>query len=393
MTSYIRRGLALAALLLAGGCLHQGGGCDLQAADATAAGQGCSRAWVDANLHVNDILTVGTHNSYKQAISPKIFALVQTMAPQIAPTLDYSHIPLEAQLNDGARAIEIDVAYDPKGGLFAHPMGPGLAGETVPAGYSAAMSKPGFKVLHFQDVDYRSNCLTLIECLTILKAWSHAHPDHVPILVSMNAKDDSLPNGQGTQALKYDAAAFDALDEEVRSVMAPSDLITPDDVQGSYPTLRDAVLRHGWPVLGSARGKFIFALDESEPKISYYRNERRSLEGRVFFVNAPQTSPVAAYLTMNEAQTDSAAIASAVKLGFLVRTRADADTLEARKNDTRRRDKALASGAQYVSTDYMEPDPRFGPYQTRMPKGVVATCNPVRVAGRCAGATVEASAQ
>jgi hypothetical protein len=391
--SNIRRGLALAAMLALCGCIHPGGNCNLQAANAAQAGQGCARSWMDANLHVNDIVTVGTHNSYKEAISPKIFALVQMMAPQIAPTLDYSHIPLDAQLNDGARAIEIDVAYDPKGGLFAHPMGPGFAGETVPADYSAAMAKPGFKVLHFQDVDYRSNCLTLIDCLMILKTWSHAHPDHVPILVGMNAKDDSLPNGQGTQALKFDAAAFDALDAEVRSVMAPSDMIAPDDIQGTYPTLRDAVLKHGWPSLGASRGKFIFALDEGEPKISLYRNGRKSLEGRVFFVNAPSSSPVAAFLTMNEAQSDSAAIANAVKLGFLVRTRADADTVEARKNDTKRRDKAFASGAQFVSTDYMEPDPRFGLYQARMPKGVVAACDPVRVADRCAGTPVEAAVQ
>jgi len=39
----------------------------------------------------------------------------------------------------------------------------------------------------------------------------------------------------------------------------------------------------------------------------------------------------------------------------------------------------------------MEPDPRFGPYQARMPKGVVAACNPVRVANRCADIPVEAA--
>ena len=390
--SNLVRSAAIAAILTLSGCAQLGGGgCNLQAPDAGQAGPNCARAWMDTNLHVNDIVTVGTHNSYKEAIDPKIFALVQMMAPQIAPTIDYSHIAIDKQLDDGARAIEIDVAYDPKGGLFAHPMGPMYAGETIPADYSAAMTKPGFKVLHFQDVDYRSNCITLIACLTILKDWSHAHPDHVPILVTMNAKDDSLPNGQGTQALKFDPAAFDALDKEVRAVMAPSDLITPDDIQGSYPTLRDAVLKHGWPTLGATRGKFIFALDEGEPKISFYRNGRKSLEGRVFFVNAPGNSPQAAYLTMNEAETDSAAIASAVKRGFLVRTRADADTIEARKNDTKRRDKAFASGAQYISTDYMEPDPRFGAYQARMPKGVVAACNPVRVADRCAGIAVEAA--
>jgi hypothetical protein len=343
---------------------------------------GCVTQKPDGDIRLNDIVAVGTHNSYKQAIDPKLFQFLTGKAPQVAPGLDYAHpLSLSDQLGDGARAIEIDVAYDPKGGLFAHPKGPPLVGETVPDYYSAYMSKPGFKVLHFQDVDYRSSCVTLHDCLAILKAWSRAHPDHVPILVTFNAKDDSLPGT--TQALKFDAAAFDALDAEIRAVLAPKDLITPDDVQGAYPTLRDAVLAHGWPTLAAARGKIILALDEEGEKIALYRGTRKSLEGRTMFVNAPEDSPAAAYMTLNEALTDTAHITKMVKKGFLVRTRADADTVEARKNDTRRRDAAFKSGAQYISTDYMQPDTRFGPYTARMPDGIVASCNPVRA--KCEG--------
>jgi len=330
---------ALALAVAATGCTSMKtaqSGCDLGAADARAAGSGCASAWMDANLHVNDILTVGTHNSYKQAISPKVFALITASAPKVAPTLDYSHIPLDAQLDDGARAIEIDVAYDPKGGLFSRPLGPTLVGDPLPAGYADAMARPGFKVLHVQDIDFRSSCLALTECLGILRTWSEAHPRHIPILITMNAKDDSLPD-RGTQALKFDPAAFDALDTEILSVVPRDEIVTPDDIQGSYPSLREAVLKHGWPTLGAARGKFIFALDEDEPKISFYRAGRRSLEGRVLFVNAPDTSPLAAYLTLNEALTDTDHIARDAKLGYLIRTRADADTVEARANDTRRR--------------------------------------------------------
>lgn len=335
-------------------------------------------------LRLNDIVTVGTHNSYKQPIDPKLFAILAAKAPQLAPALDYSHVSLTDQLNDGARAIEIDVAYDPKGGLFSHPLGPALAGLPLPDGYSEYMSKPGFKVLHVQDFDFRSSCVTLHDCLAILKGWSRAHPNHVPILLTFNAKDDSLP--QQTQALKFDAEAFDALDAEIRSVLEPRDLITPDDVQGSYPTLRDAVTKHGWPTLAASRGKFILALDEEGAKIALYRGNRKSLEGRVMFVNAPEDSPAAAYLTLNEAMTDTAHITKDVKIGFLVRTRADADTIEARSNDIRRRDAALVSGAQYVSTDYMQPDRRFSAYTARMPRGVIAACNPVRAAGKCSQA-------
>jgi hypothetical protein len=363
--------------------------CNLDAPDAASAGPDCAHAWMDRNLHLNDLVTVGTHNSYKAAMPAPIMALLKGVAPTQALGLDYVHLPLAEQLDDGARAIEIDVAYDPKGGLFAHPAGAAMTGVPVPDDYVAAMSKPGFKVLHVQDIDYRAVCITFVECLHELKDWSRAHPDHIPILITLNAKDDAIPMPGSVTPLKFDTAAFDALDAEVLSVFSRDELVTPDQVQGSYPTLRDAVLNHGWPTLGETRGKFLFALDEEGDKIAAYRAGRKSLEGRVMFVNAPEDSPAAAYLTLNEALTDTAHITADVQKGFLVRTRADADTMEARSNSTARRDKALMSGAQYVSTDYMEPDTRFGSYIARMPSGVIAACNPQRHPERCAGLPIE----
>ncbi len=365
--------------------------CNLGAPDATSAGIGCARSWMDHNLHLNDIVTIGTHNSYKEAIPEKIMALIRMGARKAADGLDYSHIPLTDQLNDGARAIEIDVVYDPAGGLYAHPAGAAMTGYELPAGFVETMSKPGFKVLHVQDIDFRAVCMTLVACLHELKAWSSAHPDHIPILVTMNAKDDEIPFPGSVAPLKFSTAAFDALDAEILSVFSRGDIVVPDRVQGNYPSLRDAVLARGWPTLGETRGKFLFALDEEGDKLKAYQGGRKSLEGRVMFINAAEDSPAAAYLTLNEALTDTAHITKDVGLGYLVRTRADADTVEARGNDTARRDKALASGAQYVSTDYMQPDTRFGPYQARMPDGVIAACNPQRQPERCDGLPVEAA--
>jgi len=363
--------------------------CNLAAPDAKAAGEGCATAWMDKNLHLNDIVTVGTHNSYKAAIPDKIMALIRLGSARSAVGLDYSHIPLKDQLDDGARAIEIDVVYDPKGGLYADPAGAGMTGEVMPEPWKAEMALPGYKVLHVQDIDFHAVCITFVDCLNDLKTWSKAHPDHVPILVTMNVKDDSIPMPASVTPLKFDAAAADALDAEVLSVFSKDELITPDQVQGGAPTLRDGVLQHGWPALGETRGKFLFALDESGEKITTYVGGRKSLEGRVFFVNTGENAPQAAYLTLNET-SDIPRIAEDVQKNFLVRTRADADTIEARRNDTARRDKALASGAQYISTDYMHPDSRFSPYQARMPQGVIAACNPQRHPERCAGLAVEA---
>ena len=53
------------------------------------------------------------------------------------------------------------------------------------------------------------------------------------------------------------------------------------------------------------------------------------------------------------------------------------------------RDAALSGGAQFVSTDYEVPDPRFGPYQVRIPGGQPARCNPVTAPPTCRAIDVE----
>jgi len=53
------------------------------------------------------------------------------------------------------------------------------------------------------------------------------------------------------------------------------------------------------------------------------------------------------------------------------------------------RETALASGAQYVSTDYMQPDSRFPAYSARLPNGATTVCNPVRAQKQCGGRAVK----
>lgn len=367
--------------------------CHIDAPDAAAAGEGCARAWMDQNLKMNDVTTVGTHNSYKQAIPPADYALFAKAAPKSAQALDYAHKSLTAELDAGARQLEIDVLYDPQGGRYAHPMLAKQTGTTMPADWVRMMEQPGFKVLHVPDLDFRSSCVTFVRCLSEIKAWSQAHPDHAPIMILVNAKDGKGVPG-GVPLISFDEAAFDAFDAEIRAVLPPSMLVTPDDVQGHYPTLREAVLAGNWPKLGEARGKFYFALDENEEKVAAYRGKRKSLEGRVAFVNTDENSPAAAYLTLNDPVGQAGRIAADVKAGFIVRTRADDNTWQARSNDVAHRAAALASGAQAVSTDYLWADPRFaGGFAVRLPGHVAARCNTLRTADRCAGLPVdEASA-
>jgi hypothetical protein len=53
-------------------------------------------------------------------------------------------------------------------------------------------------------------------------------------------------------------------------------------------------------------------------------------------------------------------------------------------NDTARREAALSSGAQFISTDYMRPDERFeGGYTAKLRDGAFARCNPVAIVAGC----------
>jgi membrane-associated phospholipid phosphatase len=342
-------------------------------------------------LRLNDLTAVGTHNSYKQVIPVDEFAAMLAAAREPVLGVDYAHRALTEQLDQGARQLELDVLRDPEGGRFAHPKTALGHGANMSPAFAVTMAKPGYKVMHMPDIDFRSSCLTFVECLAIMKTWSRAHPDHAPILILLNAKDGAASMPGGVIPLPFDAAAFDALDAEIRSVFGEAELITPDQVQGKRDTLREAVLADGWPTLAASRGKVFFALDESTVKVALYRGARRSLEGRAMFVNTDEQSPAAAYLTLNDPIAQKDRITAAVRAGFIVRTRADADTWAARQNDVAQRSAALSSGAQYASTDYMWPDPRFaGSYTVRLTGGDVAVCNPIRAMGRCEGLPLEA---
>lgn len=342
-----------------------------------------AQGYADRCVGLNQVQVLGTHNSYHIQPPPILINAYLQFDPN-AYQLEYTHRPLPEQFDLGIRQIELDVFADPQGGLYAEPFGYKLLQGDFNARLSG-MDSPGLKVLHIQDIDWNSRCPTFLGCLDQIEAWSEAHPDHLPIFVLVEVKDDPItdPLGFGfVHPLPFDAQAFDTLDDEIRSAIPPDRLLTPDDVRGRFPTLEEAVLTRGWPRLGEARGKVLFGLD-NEGKRDIYRDGRPSLEGRVLFTNAVPGDADAAFVKVNEVFGNQDLIQELVARGYLVRTRADADTIEARSDDPTRRDAAIASGAQYVSTDYPEPDPFDGQYVVELPGGPPGRCNPVNAPPGC----------
>ncbi|QEE49776.1 hypothetical protein FUA48_09315 [Flavobacterium alkalisoli] len=312
----------------------------------------------DDNLHINQLQVIGSHNSYKNAIEP---ALLEAMAKMDTTHsvygLQYEHIAIEKQLDMGLRNLEIDVYADTKGGKYAHPKGLDLVTPEQPYDTEGIMKKPGFKVLHMPDFDFRTQCMTFEDCLTKLRKWSEAHPDHVPVFITLEPKDGDK-NRFGTEPEQFNAKLFDELDKVLLSVLGKDKVITPDMVRGKYTTLEEAVLNNNWPTLKEARGKFLFILDDNGKKRDLYMKGHPSLKGRAVFVNAKPGTPEAAWLFKNEPETDTD-IESLVKKGYIIRTRADANTQEARNNDYTRFNKACTSGAQIITTDYYLPSKLF----------------------------------
>ncbi len=341
----------------------------------------------DKLVHLNQIQVIGSHNSYNLGFAPSEEKFARSRNPKAYEGLEYHHASLAAQLDGGVRQLEIDIVQDPKGGRFAHPR---IVELTRQAGLppdpdfdpNHEMEKPGFKVIHIPDLNQRSSCLLFTDCLREIRAWSKAHPEHIPLFLLIETKHgrtESIPNS--VEAEPFTTETFDALDKEIRSVFADKEMILPDEVRASYPTLEAAVRAGNWPTLAKARGKVIFLMDQKNAGPAYTAGHPL-LQGRVLFTNSDPGRPDAAFVEENEGTPQ--VIDQLVRQGYIVRARADENTMAARSDDTTRRDELLHSGAQMISTDYPLSEPsKWTGYSVGFADGLPVRCNIINAPPGC----------
>jgi len=365
-TSSNRRA-ALAALLLAVGSI------------APAPGEA---AGLDVRL--NEVQVLGTHNSYHIQPVPELIEFYVPSNPD-ALTLEYTHRPLGEQFELlGIRQIELDVYNDPLGGLFSEPWGAKVLNDFMTV-HLPEFDPPGIKVIHITDIDWVSTCTFFVDCLAAVKTWSDANPLHLPIAILVEAKDEQFV----APTLPFGPDELAALEDEIRTVFPEDRILTPDDVRGGRATLEEAIRKDGWPTLREARGQVLFALDNGGAVRDAYLDLHPALEGALLFADSRPGDGLAAFAKLNDPVGDAKLIRQLVKRGFIVRTRADADTEQARTGDTTDRDAALANGAQLVSTDYPELGPFGTDYVVELPGGGPARCNPVSAPKSCEDRALE----
>lgn len=383
---------ALAAVLLLGAACSSG---DDEASSTTT-----TAASSLGDVPINELQVIGSHNSYHLAPDGGVASGLEGLAPEFWEEIDYSHLPLTEQLDDyGIRQFELDVFADPDGGRYSSRQALPIVGEAAASGI-AELDEPGFKVMHTQDFDFRTTCLTFVECLDEIETWSTANPDHAPIMIMVETKTATIEEGAAglgidlsqfgvefTEPLTMTPELFGELEAEVLEVFPEDQIITPDDVRGDHDTLPEALVDDGWPTLGEARGRVLFSLVDTGESADVYRQDAPALEGRLFFTSADPGAPDAAFVRVDDPVADADLLADALAAGYLVRTRSDVPTSDARTGDTTRRDAALASGAQYVSTDFYAERAEFGTgFVVALPDGVVVRCSPVTGTDRCRSA-------
>ena len=347
-------------------------------------------------LHLNELQVIASHNSYRLRTRDSVTIILNylyqtgTIPANLNPRgLDYEHLPFDAQMSDyGIRGLEIDVYNDPQGGVFAYRKINEFFNAPTASGIPA-LDAPGFKVLHIKDIDYNTNYYTFVQSLQALKNWSDAHPNHLPLFINIETKQDGPADnatlaGMGfLPAIPYDASSADALDAEIKSVFGANldKIITPDKLRGNLPKLNDVVTKHQFPTLGESRGKIAFIIQGNI--VPFYKDGHPSLQGRAAFIYADAGTPEAVFLIYNNAVSSKETIKTRVNEGYIIRTRADADTEQARTGDYSDMNAAFESGAQIISTDYYKSDPRGGidtawtTYKVRFPNGEIARKNPV----------------
>jgi len=337
------------------------------------------------SVPINHIQVIGTHNSYRKAMDPGIMRTMRLLdsffwcGPSPASQLQYSHVPIAEQLGVyGMRSLEIDIHHDPEGGRYYYRRGNFLGWKKADSGVEE-LKKPGHKVFHIADVDYNTHHYTFRDVLFEVKKWSDRNPRHLPIYVLVEPKEDGP--GDHVKAfglvptLKFDSLAWAMADDDIRAVFGENmrQVFTPDELRGKYASLREAVMKRGWPKLGDMRGRIVFIIHGHVRHADKYAEHHPSFRGRPMFVQSKADREHAAFIKLDN--PFEPAVTEHVQLGFMVRTRTDTPGHEARRNDTSMREAAFQSGAQILSTDYYRPDPRLSDFQVKFPERTVAKLN------------------
>ena len=273
----------------------------------------------DTSIKLNQIQMLATHNSYKKTGSDigRFFVGLGDSFDE-ARALKYGYKNLTDQFESGVRSMEFDLR----------------------------LRKTQFVLTHVPLVDNSSVAPDFAQALDEINLFSSNNPNHIPIIILMEIKDDWMILDHALQVIEsndlenLNQLLVDRLGER---------LYTPNDMMETGKTLKETVQTTGWPSVHSLLGKVIFVLHPGNFTNMYYELDE-SLLTLPMFIGAYQDGVdqnYASFIVNNNPSVSE--ISPLVESNFIVRTRIDSN-LQFSQDDF---DQAILSGAQILTSDFL----------------------------------------
>ncbi len=272
----------------------------------------------DETILLNDIQLLASHNSYKKNGSAlgRFFVQIGASAEE-AKALDYGYRTLTQQFRSGIRSMEFDLR----------------------------LRKTQFTLTHVPLVDNSSVAPDFSMALEEIELYSRYNPNHIPIIILIEIKDDWMILDHALQKIDQDKLIIlnTLLIEKLgNQLYQPKDFILPN------MTLNETITSSGWPSVSSLLGKVIIVLHPGGFTPDYVDIDP-TLQTLAMFpgVYSSQVSrDYAAFVVENN--PESSLIPTLVSSKYIVRTRIDADLVFSQSL----MDAAIQSGAQILTSDY-----------------------------------------
>ena len=272
----------------------------------------------DETIKLNDIKMLASHNSYKKNSTAlgRFFVKLGSSKAE-ADALNYEYKTLTDQFRAGIRSMEFDLR----------------------------LRKTQFTLTHVPLVDNSSVAPDFSMALEEIALYSLNNPNHVPIIILMEIKDDWMILDHALQKIDQDKLII--LNTLIKEKLGER-LFQPHELIEENKTLKETINESGWPSLSSLRGKVIMVLHPGGFTSEYVDIDPTLLELAMFpSVYADQvTRDYTAFVVENN--PESTQIPVLINQNYIVRTRIDSDlyfTNELMQS-------ALLSGAQILTSDY-----------------------------------------
>ncbi len=283
---------------------------------------------LEAGVKFNELAFIGTHNSYQKQSVPsmrKLYSLLSelTFGMVKATGGDFESQTLTQQFNCGIRNVELDIETFERDGELS------------------------FTCMHNPTFDMGTTCYDLELALKEIVLWSDNNPDHLPITVIIEPKRIFLP----IENMEFFNMDYVAVLENMLRENLGDKLFTPSDMLRGYASFGEMRAADDWCEVKDMLGKVVILLHDTGVTEDYIALDP-SIRSQVMF---PMLRPndaerdCASFLIINDPKEVikcKVDILDSKKL--IARTRSD----EFNKISEERRETAIYSGAQLISTDY-----------------------------------------